>query len=92
MSGRPGKSSVSDYLRRAERHFAYLTETKRIKTPTRQAFFTDLLGCSEGICRNWFAQGIRKVYVSIIVLLEEIEEHKKRIAILEKQLEEFTKK
>lgn len=92
MRHKKGKTPVYEYLRKIEKHFNYLVESGKINEPTRKAFFNQFLGCSEATYNNWWRFGIRKIYLSILLLLDEIKEHKQRIRILEEQLNELTKK
>lgn len=92
MAKKRGKTPVYEYLERIERHLPFLVEIKQIREPTRQHFFTDFLSCGPTSYKNWFSWGIRKVYLCIALLLDELETHRKRIALLEKQLNEINKK
>lgn len=92
MGKKKGNTTVYFFLEKIEKHFAYLIESNKMKEQTRQSFFVDFLGCSPTIYRNWWNNGIKKLYISILFLLEEIEEHRERIRILEKQLNEIIKK
>lgn len=92
MGRKKGKSNIYDFLEKLETHFEYLLKIKKIDQPTRKAFFEQFLGCSPTIYTNWYTFGIKKIYFSILFLLDEIKKQKERIEILEKQLNEITKK
>lgn len=89
---RKGNSNVSKYLEKVEVHFSGLVNDKKMSENSKESFFVDFLGCDKGIHKHWYSTGIRKVYYSLLWCLDEIKNHKKRIAILEKQLNEITKK
>lgn len=86
-----GKTPVYQYLKRIESHFPYLLENKKITVPTRDSFFQQFLGCGKTTYNNWWVFGIKKIYLVVLFLLDEIKTHKERIDILEKQLDELTK-
>lgn len=92
MAQKKGNSFVYHYLEAIEKHLPYLHQIKKIDTPSRHAFFEQFLGCSKLTYLNWWSHGIKKIYHVILFLLNEIQEHRKRIEILEKQLNELTKK
>jgi hypothetical protein len=92
MARKRGKTPVYDYLESIEKHFTYLVEAKKMTSETRESFFEEFLGCSKTSYKGWWTFGIRKIYLVILFLLDELQEHRKRIKILEKQLNEITKK
>lgn len=92
MAKKRGKTPVFDYLEKIEQHFPYLMEVKKIDSLTRKAFFKQFLGTSETSCNNWWKFGIRRIYFAVLFLLDEVKAHKERVKILEKQLNELTKK
>jgi polyhydroxyalkanoate synthesis regulator phasin len=92
MGRKKGKTIVYDFLERIEVHFPYLVKAGKMRAPNRKWFFEDFLGCGQTTYRNWWNNGIKRIYFIVLFLLEEIKEHKSRIEILEKQLNELTKK
>tara|TARA_R110000868_G_scaffold17344_1_gene76319 strand:- start:4888 stop:5166 length:279 start_codon:yes stop_codon:yes gene_type:complete len=91
MRKRTGKTRVYEYTERAEPHFERLYIENKIPTAERESFFSVFLGCNPTSYKSWYKSGIKRIYYVILELLEEIEEHRKRIKILEEQLEEITK-
>lgn len=92
MRKRTGKTKVYDYIERAKPHFKRLCEEKKMPDEERESFFGAFLGCNPTSYKSWYKTGIKRIYLVVLELLEEIEKHKERIRILEKQLNEVAKK
>lgn len=92
MRKRTGNTKVYGYMERAKRHFKRLCEEKKMPNEERESFFGDFLGCNPTSYKSWYKSGIKRIYFVVIELLEEIEKHRERIRILEKQLNEITRK
>lgn len=58
------------YLKRVDSVLDQLYSKKKISEPTREKFFKEFLGCHGKSYKNWYSQGIRKVYIRVLDLLE----------------------
>lgn len=65
------KNPIKDYLQRVDSHLDRLHQENKISSPTREKFFEEFLGCYKTTWKNWYRQGIKRVYYVIIDLLDE---------------------
>jgi hypothetical protein len=59
------------YLKRVDYLVKVLHQNNVLKSPSRSLFFTEMMGVSPMMYKNWYNQGIRKIYKEHLLLLEE---------------------
>ena len=91
MSSQTPSKPTSEYLKELDENLDFLFTDNKINEPTRESFF-EFIGCHQTTYKNWYRVGIQRIYWILLRFVKEIKEHKERIKILEKQLEEITKK
>lgn len=64
-------NEIRDYLKRVDVLVEILHKQKIINRSDRSLFFTQIMGVSPMIYKNWYSQGIRKIYKQHLSLLEE---------------------
>ena len=67
-----GKSETILFLRKFDRFYDHLHKEGKIKEPTRKSFLEDYIGFAKGSEKNFYTQGIRRVYYRILELLERV--------------------
>lgn len=64
-------SEIRDYLKRVDKLIDILHKKRILEIADRDLFFTEIMGVSKKIYKNWYGQGIRKIYKEHLRLLEE---------------------
>lgn len=92
MKKRIGNTKTYSYLERIDSHLDDLHQDGKLSEPLRGAFFEEVYGCHNKSWKNWYNQGVRKIYITVIDLFDEIRDYKKRIKKLEEEIKELTTK
>ena len=71
------KSEVNQFIKKFDRFYEPLHKEGKITTPTREAFLREYLCLGTGTERNFYTQGIRRIYRVILELLERVYPSKK---------------
>jgi len=71
-------NKVGLYLKKVDLNLDWLYGKGFISQPTRKSFFEELFGCHEKSYKNWYSQGIRKIYISFLDLVDEWRRNDKR--------------
>lgn len=85
---RTGNTEVYKYLKDIEPHFDYLVKAGKMKEPTRDCFFAQFISSNRLTYQHWWIHGIKKIYIEVLFLLDEIKKRQEKIKNLEQQLKD----